>query len=233
MAKSQAEGKQGGWESGRPPPQSAPKTTSSTSGTPGTGSAGSTSATKISSEAEKVVGSGPEASKRGRVQAGPHSGAQRVGQAFGDKRSSACTPGNNWARGTTTTNASSAAKLGDTPTVRSLLTWNLHGLNGAKLLALTSKVNDIKPDVIIASETELALGDSPAIQGYSTLMPTVSSSTRVRVVMFIRKNLQAVQLSTPEDVPIVAAEIGSEAVIGLYRQFTPVSYTHLTLPTKA
>ena len=172
-----------------------------------------------------MVGSGPEASKRGRVQAGPHSGAQRVGQAFGDKRSSACTPGNNWARGTTTTNASSAAKLGDTPTVRSLLTWNLHGLNGAKLLALTSKVNDIKPDVIIASETELALGDSPAIQGYSTLMPTVSSSTRVRVVMFIRKNLQAVQLSTPEDVPIVAAEIGSEAVIGLYRQFTPKGYS--------
>ena len=66
-----------------------------------------------------------------------------------------------------------------------------------KLLELTSKVHSKRPDVVVATGTELMEGDLPHIMGYKTMVPKVSSSTQVQTLMSIRKELNAEQLETP------------------------------------
>ena len=101
-------------------------------------------------------------------------------------------------------------------------------LRGAKILEMTSRVRDKSPDVFIATETELPVGGAPHIPGYSTMVPTVSVSKIVRNVLYINKCLHGEQIPTPCDIPIIAAKVGSEVIIGLYREFSQISATETT-----
>ena len=68
--------------------------------------------------------------------------------------------------GNRTTNA-------ETSTTFRLLTWNSHGLQGTKLLALSSMVQRTKADIIVATEAELDTTDRPTIPEYDTFLTTV------------------------------------------------------------
>ena len=118
---------------------------------------------------------------------------------------------------------SNLTRPGGTPSVRSILTWNTHGLGGAKIPAVISKIRDKKPDAVVLTEAELATWDTLIVPEYTTFLPKVSQSTLVRSVMLVRKSLHPEQLDTPADVPIIGAKIGDTAVIGLYRQFSQVT----------
>ena len=95
-------------------------------------------------------------------------------------------------------------------------------LRGAKTLEMISRVKDKKPDVFSACETELPVGGAPNIPGYSVMVPTVSVSTRVRNLLYIRKDLHGEQVPAPCDIPIVAAKVGNEVIVGIYREFSQI-----------
>ena len=107
----------------------------------------------------------------------------------------------------------------------SILTWNTHTLGGCKLLAVNTKISDVRPDIVVLTEAELQLWDTPTVQGYKTMVHSVSRSALVRTIMLTRKNLHAEQidLSWATDIPVIAARIGDVAVIGLYRAFTLIT----------
>ena len=98
-------------------------------------------------------------------------------------------------------------------------------LRGAKILEMTSRVHDKRPDVFIATETELPVGGAPHLPGYSTMVPTVSVSKRVRNVLYVHKSLHSEQIPSPCDIPIVAAKVGNEVIVGIYREFSQISAT--------
>ena len=127
-----------------------------------------------------------------------------------------------------TANSTPIAKYrptGPTVAINRVLTWNLHGLHGVKILQLMNKMHSMRPDVVVATETELQDENPPSIPGYISMVPKTLVSSKVRTVMYTRRELQAEQLSTPRDVPIVAARIGNSAIVGLYRQFKLISKT--------
>ena len=85
-------------------------------------------------------------------------------------------------------------------------------------------MHSMAPDICICTETELPEGDVPVIPGYSTMIPTVSATSKIRMVLFTKKSLHAEQLPTGcVDVQIVAVKVGNEGIVGIYRQFTHIS----------
>ena len=104
-----------------------------------------------------------------------------------------------------------------------VLEWNTRSLNGSKLLAVMAKINDLKPDAVVLTETELEIGDKPNVPGYTTLLPRVLESSVVRTVMLIKKSLHPQQLESPADIPVVVVRIGKTVLLGVYRQFALLS----------
>ena len=150
--------------------------------------------------------------------------ADGVGKANGViyERSTGCTIKGDRNR-TKTSNSTNFTKSGDAPAVRSILTINVDGLHGVKTLELTSRVHQLSPDVVVVTETEVTKDDLPYIPNYTILVPSVSESKLLRSIMYIRTELQPEQLPTPPDVQVIAARIGKEAILGLYRQFTLIT----------
>ena len=58
-------------------------------------------------------------------------------------------------------------------------------MNGAKFLEVTSKIQSMKPDIAIITESEITVGDTPIVPGYTTFLPKMSESVLVRVIMFV------------------------------------------------
>ena len=119
----------------------------------------------------------------------------------------------NAANGTNAKNATTAC------TLTSVLAWNTNTLRGAKFLAVKSKISDLKPDVLVLTETELPIGDIPKVPGYITLLPSVLESNVVRTVTLIKRSLHPQRLDSPVDIPVVVTQVGKAAVIGVYRQW--------------
>ena len=83
----------------------------------------------------------------------------------------------------------------------------------------------MKSDCVILCETELVFGDIPTVPGYKSFLPQVSNSAKVRTVLLIKTALHPEQLHTSADtdIQVVAAKVGSDAIVGIYRQFANVS----------
>ena len=97
-------------------------------------------------------------------------------------------------------------------------------MNGAKFLEVTSKIQSMKPDMAIITESEITVGDTPIVPGYTTFLPKMSESVLVRVIMFIKNEHHAEQIFTSAlDIQMVAAKVGSSAFVGIYRQFSMVT----------
>ena len=105
-----------------------------------------------------------------------------------------------------------------------LVTWNCRTLGGVKLLALSSLIQDYQVDIAVVTEAELQPGDLPIVPGYTTHIPRVQVSTRVRLAIFCRAELQAEALPlgpSADDLPLAAIALpGGHVIAGLYRQFS-------------
>ena len=89
---------------------------------------------------------------------------------------------------------------------------------------MTSKIQSLKPDVVIITESEIAVGDTPIVPGYSTFLPKMSESILVRVIMLVKNEHHAEQIFLKSyDIQMVAAKVGSSAFVGLYRQFSMIT----------
>ena len=81
-------------------------------------------------------------------------------------------------------------------------------------MAIQSKISDLKPDVIVLTETELPIGDTPMVPGYVTLLPSVLESNVVRTVTLVKRSLNPQRLDSPVDIPVVVTQVGKSAIIG-------------------
>ena len=190
-------------------------------GPEGTNPEGTNSAS--SAEGMESETSGTGAADPGGFLPSSRTGGQCLGEAPGDSAGDSAVSSSGECRSRCkTANPTPTAKYrptGPTVAINRVLTWNLHGLHGVKILQLMNKVHSMRPDVVVATETELQDENPPSIPGYISMVPKTLVSSKVRTVMYTRRELQAEQLSTPRDVPIVAARIGNSAIVGLYRQY--------------
>ncbi len=101
-----------------------------------------------------------------------------------------------------------------------ILTWNARTLSGAKVLSLRLLIERHNPDVVVVTEAEIPRGEAPPhLVGYDSHVPSIEESSRTRIVVYTDKRFSAIQIKTPQDLPIVIIHLAAFTLVGLYRQF--------------